>query len=180
LNFCASLFRVQRPSLFSSIYANEQQDAIRRKPDILGLDPFVKLHSLEESNSADMDFVCGLLAKFAIEFNIAVDSPHHVHKGTIAPGDADAGRGSSGIRDAGRLIYTLTPMAESEAKLLGIDPEERHAYVRLDGAKVNIAARSGNATWFKIIGVPIGNSTREYPSGASASSARNSTMSESN
>jgi RecA-family ATPase len=78
----------------------------RRKPDIISLDPFIKTHALEENDSGDMDFVCDLLAKFAIEFNIAVDSPHHVHKGTLTPGDADSGRGSSGIRDAGRLIYT--------------------------------------------------------------------------
>jgi hypothetical protein len=41
-----------------------------------------------------MDFVCDLLARLAVEFNIAVDSPHHVHKGQITPGDADSGRGA--------------------------------------------------------------------------------------
>jgi hypothetical protein len=72
-----------------------------------------------------MDFVCDLLASFAVEFGIAVDSPHHVHKGTVTPGDADSGRGSSGIRDAGRLIYTLTLMSENEARMFGISPEDR-------------------------------------------------------
>ena len=58
------------------------RDAIeRRKPDIVSLDPFIKTHSLEENDSGDMDFVCDLLARMAVEFNIAVDSPHHVHKG---------------------------------------------------------------------------------------------------
>jgi RecA-family ATPase len=73
----------------------------RRQPDLVSLDPFVKTHSLEENDSGDMDFVCDLLARMAVEFEIAVDSPHHVHKGQVAPGDADSGRGSSGIRDAG-------------------------------------------------------------------------------
>jgi RecA-family ATPase len=93
----------------------EQQlrDAITRlKPDVISLDPFIKTHGLEENNSGDMDFVCDLLATFAIEYGIAVDAPHHVHKGTLTPGDADSGRGSSGIRDAGRLVYTLVPMSE--------------------------------------------------------------------
>jgi hypothetical protein len=146
----------------------EQQlrDAIkRRKPDIVSLDPFVKTHGLEERDSGDMDFVCDLLARMAIEFDIAVDSPHHVHKGQIAPGDADAGRGSSGIRDAGRLVYTLTPMSENEAKLFNIEPDDRFSYVRLDSAKVNLSARSGKAEWFHIIGQPIGNSTKDYPNG---------------
>jgi AAA domain len=142
------------------------RDAIgRRQPDLISLDPFIKTHALEENDSGDMDFVCDLLARFAVEFDLAVDSPHHVHKGQVTPGDADSGRGSSGIRDAGRLIYTLTPMSEAEAQTFGIDVEDRCTYVRLDAAKVNIAARSGAATWFRMIGVPIGNTTPEYPAG---------------
>jgi len=146
----------------------EQQirDAVKRRdPDIVSLDPFVKIHGLEENDSGDMDFVCDLIARMAIEFNIAVDSPHHVHKGQLTPGDADSGRGSSGIRDAGRLVYTLVPMSEAEAKLFNIAIEDRCAYVRLDPAKVNIAARSGKAEWFHIVGQPIGNATAEYPNG---------------
>jgi len=142
------------------------RDAIeRRKPDIISLDPFIKTHSLEENDSGDMDFVCDLLARMAVEYNIAVDSPHHVHKGQIVPGDADSGRGSSGIRDAGRLVYTLAIMSEDEARTFNINPDDRYSYIRLDSAKVNIAARSGKATWFHIIGVPIGNATPEYPNG---------------
>jgi hypothetical protein len=137
----------------------------RRNPDIISLDPFIKTHALEENDSGDMDFVCDLLARLAVEFNIAVDSPHHVHKGMITPGDADSGRGSSGIRDAGRLVYTLTPMSEEEAKAFGVPLEDRHLYIRLDSAKVNITARSGKPTWFKLIGIAIGNSTEEYPNG---------------
>jgi len=137
----------------------------RRKPDIVALDPFIKLHSLEENDSGDMNFVCDLLMKIATESDIAVDISHHVHKGQIAPGDADAGRGSSGIRDAGRLIYTLTVMSETEAKSFNISPDERFSYVRLDSAKVNIASRATAATWFRIIGVDVGNGTPEYPAG---------------
>jgi len=146
----------------------EQQlrDAIvRLKPDIISLDPFIKTHALAENDSGDMDFVCDLLATIAIEFGIAVDSPHHVHKGTLTPGDPDSGRGSTGIRDAGRLIYTLGSMSENDALMFGIAADDRWAYVRLDSAKVNIAARSGKPTWFRLIGVPIGNGTPEYPNG---------------
>jgi hypothetical protein len=137
----------------------------RRQPDIISLDPFIKTHALEVNDSGDMDFVCDLLARLAVEFNIAVDSPHHVHKGTVAPGDADSGRGSSGIRDAGRLVYTLVPMSEDEAKTFGIPIENRRFYVRLDSSKVNIAAPSSKATWFHLVGVPIGNATDDYPAG---------------
>jgi hypothetical protein len=137
----------------------------RRKPDLVALDPFVKTHALTENEAGDMDFVCDLLASMASEFNIAVDSPHHVHKGTITPGDADAGRGSSGIKDAGRLIYTLVPMSEAEANMFGVSLEQRRRYIRLDSSKVNIIPPSSAATWFQLIGEPIGNGTPEYPSG---------------
>jgi hypothetical protein len=137
----------------------------RRNPDIVALDPFVKLHSLNENDSGDMNFVCELLVKIAVETKIAVDIPHHVHKGSITPGDADAGRGSSGIRDAGRLTYTLAPMSEEEAKAFGIEDGERFNFVRLDSAKVNIAPRGGKAAWFQLISVPIGNGTADYPNG---------------
>jgi AAA domain len=137
----------------------------RRKPDIVSLDPFIKTHGLEENDSGDMDFVCDVLAQLAVEFNIAVDAPHHVRKGEITPGDPDSGRGSSGIRDAAWLVYTLAPMSEAEAKAFNIDPDDRHLYVRLDPAKVNIAARAGKATWFRMVPVAIGNGTPEYPSG---------------
>jgi hypothetical protein len=142
------------------------RDAIaRRKLLLVGLDPFVKLHSLNENDSGDMNFVCDLLARIAVEAKIAVDIPHHVHKGSIAPGDPDAGRGSSGIKDAGRLTYTLTPMSPDEANTFNVSPEERFAYVRLDSAKVNIAPRGDKAVWFRLVGQPINNGTEDYPNG---------------
>jgi hypothetical protein len=137
----------------------------RCNPDIISLDPFIKSHCLEENDNVDMDFVCDLLAQIAVEYNIAIDSPHHVHKGTMIPGDADSGRGASGIRDASRLVYTLVPMSEAEAQAFNINPNDRRSFIRLDSAKVNIAAGSAGATWFRLIGVPIGNGTRQYPNG---------------
>ena len=137
----------------------------RRKPDLLALDPFVKLHSLAENDNTSMDFVADLLVQLADEYNIAVDAPHHTRKGLIAAGDADAGRGGSAARDAGRLVYTLTRMTEDEAKAFNISPEDRDLYIRLDSGKVNIARPSRSATWFKLVGVPIGNGNEEYPNG---------------
>jgi hypothetical protein len=142
------------------------RDSIRRrKIDLLALDPFVKLHSLEENDNGAMDFVCGLLVKLAIEFNIAVDVPHHTKKGQATAGDADAGRGASAARDAGRLMYTLTRMTDQEGETFGIPAEQRRLYVRLDSSKVNIAPPSGDVTWFKLVGVRLDNGTTDYPNG---------------
>jgi len=142
-----------------------RRDIERWKPDLVTLDPFIKLHAMEENDNGAMDFVCDLLVQLAIEYDIAVDAPHHTKKGNVVAGDADAGRGASAARDAGRLIYTLTRMTEEEAKTFGVKPEERKAHVRLDSGKVNISRDAGEATWFKIIGVPLGNGNEDYPAG---------------
>jgi hypothetical protein len=138
---------------------------VKIKPDIVCLDPFVKTHSLEENDNSAMDFVCDLMAALADEFNIAVDAPHHARKGLTTPGDADTGRGGSSIRDAGRLVYTLTPMSEAEADQFNIEAGDRRSFIRLDSAKVNIVRTARSATWFKLVSVNIGNGTEQYPSG---------------
>jgi hypothetical protein len=81
------------------------------------------------------------------------------------PGDPDMGRGSSSIKDAGRLIFTLTPMAEDEATQFSISQADRRQFIRLDSAKVNLTAPARNATWFRLVSVAIGNATKEYPAG---------------
>jgi hypothetical protein len=142
------------------------RDAIdRRKPDLVAFDPFIRLHALEENDNGAMDFVCDLLIKLSIEYDIAIDAPHHTKKGQLTAGDADNGRGGSGMRDAARLVSTLTTMTEDEAKMFAISEIDRHDYVRLDPAKVNIARKSQKATWFQLIGVNLGNGTAEYPNG---------------
>ena len=56
-------------------------------------------------------------------------------------------------------------MSEDEAKQFGIPAEQRTLYVRLDSSKVNIAPPSSKATWFKLVGVQLGNATADYPAG---------------
>jgi hypothetical protein len=128
------------------------------------LDPFVKLHALNESDNPDMDFVCSALIRIAQDYSIAVDSPAHTHKGQTQAGDADARRGASAQRDAGRLDYTLTVMSETEAEQFGINPEERKRYMRLDKAKANIV-RAVKARWFRLVSIPLGNASAVYPEG---------------
>jgi hypothetical protein len=137
----------------------------RIKPDVISLDPFVKLHALEENDNNAMDFVCDLLAQLAIEFNLAVDVPHHTRKGSNAPGDPDASRGASSMIGAGRLVFSLMPMNEDEAEIFGIAANDRHQYVRLDPAKANIIPRTQKATWFRLVNVALGNGTEDYPNG---------------
>jgi hypothetical protein len=141
----------------------ESIEALR--PDLIILDPFVKLHALVENDNADMDFVCTQLVKIAHDFDIAVDCPAHTRKGELEAGNSDNRRGASAQRDAGRLDYTLTHMTEDEAERFGIDADARKDYVRLDRAKANIVRRSIKAFWVRMVSVNLGNLTEQYPDG---------------
>jgi hypothetical protein len=143
---------------------------LRQKIQSLGvelviLDPFIKTHDVEENDNTGIDAVCTLLAQLAIELDVAVDYLHHVRKGPPDPGNADIARGASAAKDAGRLVYTLTPMTPEEAQMYGADDALRRCLVRQEPAKVNIAPPTAATIWFKIVGVPLNNGTPEYPQG---------------
>jgi hypothetical protein len=142
-----------------------EEAIVRLKIDIISLDPLVKLHSVGENDNSAMDKVASILTRIAIKHNIAVDVPHHNSKGPSDPGNAKRGRGASSTKDAFRLVYTLTPMGDTEAKDFGLSEAERRYLIRMDSGKVNIAPPSEDATWFKLVGVNIGNGNEQYPNG---------------
>jgi hypothetical protein len=137
----------------------------RREYGLVILDPFVRIHTLQENANDQMDFVADLLTSLAHELNIAVDVPAHVHKGKITPGDADARRGASAQTNADRLDYTLTVMGEEEAEGFGIKDRDRKSYVRLDSVKVNIVPGAMDAAWFRLVSINLGNGDETYPDG---------------
>ena len=146
-------------------------DALLRKEiaelkiDIASLDPFIKTHGLMENDNNAIDYVCVLLAKIAIEFNCALDLPHHTRKGSASAGDADRGRGASSMNDAARLVFTLLPMSNEEAEQFGVSEADRRSLIRLDSGKVNIAPPAQDAKWFRLVGVPLGNVDDVYIAG---------------
>jgi hypothetical protein len=138
----------------------------KRHLDIIILDPFVKTHSVEENDNSRMDEVIQILSGLAAEEDIAVDFPHHTSKGrAAAPGDADRGRGATAVKDGARLVYTLTTMTTDEAKLFKVEEGDRRLFFRIDPGKVNITPPARDAMWFRLVSVPLGNSSERYPHG---------------
>jgi hypothetical protein len=148
-------------ALAAKIEAAITQDQI----NLLVIDPLVKAHSIPENDNTGMDEVVQLVTDLAAKYDIAVDVPHHISKGTAEPGNAERGRGASASVNAARLVYTLAPMASDEAKTFNIMEDDRRAYVRYDRAKLNVARTTGPATWFKLVGVCLDNATEAYPAG---------------
>jgi hypothetical protein len=135
--------------------------------DIISLDPFVKAHAMPENDNGAMDDVLSFIVQKAEAWNYAADFVHHSRKGPASPGDVDSARGASALIDAGRLIRTVSPMSQEDGALLGIHEADRPRYVRLDDAKINLAAHAGAAMWFRLVGVALGNTTVDplYPKG---------------
>jgi hypothetical protein len=141
-----------------------EREIIEHKIDVLILDPLIKTHSLPENSNEAIDFVAGLLTELATKHRIAVDAPHHMRKGAVIPGDADAGRGAVAAKDAFRLVYTMTKMPEETAALFKLSESERRQLVRVDSGKVNLAPPS-DTRWYRLVSVELGNQTDSYPKG---------------
>ena len=156
----------QRGRIVEGDLAVALRDAIARlQIDIVSLDPFVKSHGVEENGNNAVDCVMQILTDCASAYDCAIDAPHHQSKGIAEPGNANRGRGASAMKDAARLVYTLSPMSPEEAQTFGIAEGERRRLVRMDSGKVNIAPPMAEAKWFRLVGVPLGNGTETYPHG---------------
>jgi hypothetical protein len=135
------------------------------KVDFVMIDPFVKSHAVEENNNSAIDDVIQILSDLATKYDIAIDVPHHISKGTPEPGNANRGRGASALKDAARLVMTATTMSPEEAEAFKIPEQDRRLYVRIDHGKVNIARPAAMAQWFKLTGVKLRNDNETYPNG---------------
>ena len=138
--------------------AMEELDALIAdfKPDIVFLDPLVELHTSDENDNTGLRAVIAQLRQLARRHNIAVAVLHHTRKGTTSPGDPDSSRGAGAIVGAARIVFTVCPMSDDEAKELGIPADNRKTFFRLDGAKMNYSP-TGDPEWFQRIAYELDN-----------------------
>ena len=134
-----------------------------KRIDLVVIDPFVKIHTVDENDNGLVDQVLVILARLAINSNCAIDLLHHQPKGLGRPGDANRARGASALRDGIRVLDTLTPMDEKEGPKLGLSESETRRLMRVDTAKTNLVAPMQDAKWFRFVDVRLGNLTPQYP-----------------
>ena len=126
------------------------------------VDPFIEVHELEESTNKQFQQAAGLFRRIAQEANCAVNLCHHTRKPPAGNaeghiGNMDSARGPSSLMGVARIAHTLYGMTERDAMRLNIADDERHLYLRLDGAKNNSALIGGAPDWFKRESVTIAN-----------------------
>jgi len=74
------------------------KDAVaRHKPRLLLLDPFVRLHRIDENNAGDVSVLLGYLRQLQREHDVAIIVTHHARKN--GPSGASAGQGLRGSGD---------------------------------------------------------------------------------
>lgn len=165
-----------------SVIATPDYDSLvaeikERKIDILIIDPFAETHAVTENSNDKIKIVTGLYRKIAFDANCAVLLIHHARKGVEnLAGNAEAGRGGGAQIGVVRRAFTIAKMSKEEASDIGVQPEKRHWYVRLDDAKSNITAPAEKTTWFKFKSVSIGNGNAIYPDGDSVGVLKHTTI----
>lgn len=138
----------------------------RRNITLLVIDPFVQSHTAEENRNEEMNMVMAAWGQVANDAGCAVWLVHHFRKGGQS-GDAESFRGAAAIQGAARVMSTLAAMSAEEASKLGVEDGDRWQYIRRDNAKANMAPRSSDAEWYRLVSVSLENGDDEYPMGDS-------------
>lgn len=129
---------------------------------LLLVDPLVDLHDCDEGDNPQMNVVMKTMKHIAKHGNVAVMVAHHTTKAGSQRqedrvGNADIGRGASAIVNKTRTAVTLLSASDADVEDFGIPDKERHLWVRLDDAKMNLALADGNPVWFRKEGMRIPN-----------------------
>jgi len=115
---------------------------------MVGLDPAVELHNLDENNPTDMKSFMSVLRRIAREANVAVVLGHHTSKGVAADtGNAEKSRGSTAITNAARIVAMLSPPTKEDMDALRLFTMQGSSYVRLDVGKMQFGERSNKPRW---------------------------------
>jgi hypothetical protein len=137
------------------------------KIDVMMWDPLGAMHTLPENSNEAVNLLMGALREIAQRADVAIILVHHTSKaaaGDMVAAGAGASRGATALVDAARVTRELAPMTAKEAKSFLINEDERRRYVRIANGKANLAPAAG-ADWFRLVGVPLGNGSKEYPNG---------------
>ena len=101
--------------------------------------------------------VCWQWRMLAEETGCAVEVVHHVRKGGLGQGEfqVDDARGAGSLTNAARSARVLNNMTKDEASKAGLP--SHIDFFRVDKGKTNNVRKSQNATWRRIVSVPLGN-----------------------
>lgn len=131
-------------------------ELIRRKIDVLIVDPFVSSHMVSENDNNAMDLVTKAWGLVAERANCAIALVHHARKqqdgATIS---ADSARGGKALTDAAREVRVLNRMTKEEGEKAGI--VNPRLYFRTYSDKANMSPPLEVSEWYHLQSVSLAN-----------------------
>lgn len=171
-SICIARKNIDGGVLHTPDYEQLKSEIIRKKIDLLIVDPFAETHDVNENSNDEIKTVAGLYRRIAIECNCAVLLVHHTRKGGNASeksneqnSNADSARGGGAQIGVVRRMFTLAKMDSGTAAKLNVPDNQRYWFIRFDDAKTNITAPSQDAQWFKFQSIALNNGTGLYKEG---------------
>jgi hypothetical protein len=144
--------------LDETLFEEIEAALIERQIDVWSLDPFVSTHQVSENDNGAIDAIIKRLGIVAEKANVAIELVHHVRKpsgGDTARTDVNDARGASALIGGVRSARVLNAMSAQESEDYGI--ENRFSYFRVDNGKSNLAPRSNETKWRRIVSVDLEN-----------------------
>ncbi len=129
---------------------------LRRRIDVLVIDPFVSSHAVSENDNPAIDMVTKEWGRISDVCNCSINLVHHVRKGNGVETNTDSSRGAKALTDGARSVIVYNRMSEDEAQNANIPPEERAFYFRIANDKSNLAPPE-KADWFRMNNVDLAN-----------------------
>ena len=130
-------------------------EMIRRKIDVLILDPYVSAHDGDENSNPQMDKILKALSRLAKKVNASIHLVHHSRKpGFNEKMTAHSSRGASAIVNACRVVRVLESVSKTKLQRYGLEETDNVVQAKLD--KINFAPKSGSQH-YKIVSVELGN-----------------------
>ncbi len=112
-------------------------------------------HQVSENDNNAIERVAKTWAHIADLTGCAINLVHHSRKTGGNEVSVEDGRGASALASAARSARAFNQMTDAEAAKAGVD--NRRSYFRVDNGKANLAPPSDKATWYHLVGVPLGN-----------------------
>lgn len=133
-------------------------ELVRRKIDLLIIDPFVSSHEIDENANSKIDKVTKRWGRVAMAANCSIGLVHHTKKVAGQKIGLEAARGGVALVYASRAALVLNRMDEAEATQFGIgkDEADRRRYVSVMDDKHN-RTPAMKADWFHLYSVDLGN-----------------------
>lgn len=134
-------------------------ELIRRKIDVLVVDPFVSSHGVSENDNGAIDKVVKIWGRIAKRAGCSIVLVHHTKKLGGDKVTAEASRGASSLVAAARVTLVLNRMDKDEAKHFGISKDrERKRLFTVQDDKAN-RAPAEDAEWFRLASQDVDNAT---------------------